>query len=185
MRSQPKWCSLEALQWISSDKEKAILDQLYSLLTIESLTQGLEMIDSQFEVEVLSCAQTSQYDSEMTPNPIRLCRKVALKLSKLAVVYAESHCDLDAIEARSFLECGSNSLGRRLFSQTEKLQRSEFTYAFFTFNCLPSALQLMLEKSEDILCARRSYFIIDGQRLAITEWYLPALNQKLANVSQK
>ncbi len=182
MRSRPEWVSLEALQLRSSHREKALLDQLYSLLTIESLTQGLESIDPQFDVEVLFCGATSQNDGEAAISSVHFCRKVALKLSESAVIYAESHCDPEAAEARSFLECGSSSLGRRLFSQAVKLPRSEFSYAFFSFSCLPLTLQLMLKNNEDLLCARRSYFVIDGQRLFITEWYLPALNQKLATL---
>ena len=177
--SQPEWLSLEALRLRSSEKENDLIDRLYSLLTVESLTQGLEAIDPQFDVKMLSLIETSDYDSPDINKPIHLCRKVALRLSEAAVIYAESHCNPQASEAVSFLNCGTKSLGRRLFSQEKMLQRSDFSYAFFPLHTLPQSLRQMLRGECDSLCARRSYFTIDNQALFITEWYLPELVKRV------
>lgn len=181
--SQPQWQSLDSLRLSSSIEEQKLLDKLHRLLTVDSLTQGLESIDPNFSVEIISLTETNEYDSNELLNPIHLCRKVALLLSGKAMIYAESHCDIAAIASREFLLCGNHSLGRKLFTLESPLERSLFSYAFFSFEDLPLWVQKQYPSQKMRICARRSYFLIEGEALFITEWYLPELLKKRAVLS--
>lgn len=171
---QQQWHSLGALYTITSNEGKRLLTKLHALLTIESLTQGLEALDPQFNVNLLSLKESDDYYSEILIKPRKLCRKVFLELSGEAMIYAESLCDLEAKACCEYLNCGTTSLGRRLFSGNT-LERSEFSYAIFKVEALPMVIQKRLQPSSEIICARRSHFILEEAPLLITEWYLPAL----------
>lgn len=185
MALQQQWCALEALKASCSKSDQRLLDRLQPLLTVESLTQGLEKLDPNFSVELMSLAKTDDYYSEHLEKPIKLCRKVLLQLSDTPVIYAESHCLEEATIWAEYLHCGTSSLGRRLFSPQEKLQRSPFSYALFTAKDLPIFSSLENMKKDVLICARRSFFINNEQLLFITEWYLPALLEKIDRFNTK
>lgn len=176
---QAQWQSLDELQSSSSEHEKHIISRLHALLTVESLTQGLESLDPNFSVDVIELTETEDYYSDNKAKSIQLCRKVHLNLSGQAVIYAESLCRTDAIECKEYLNCGTSSLGRRLFSSETKIARSPFSYAIFPASHLPAHAFLETHNEDALICARRSYFTIDENQLLITEWYLPALIEKI------
>lgn len=176
---QAQWQSLGDLQSSSSEHEKRIISRLHALLTVESLTQGLESLDPDFNVDVIELTETEDYYSDSKDKSVQLCRKVHLNLSGQAVIYAESLCRTDAIECIEYLNCGTSSLGRRLFSSDVKMTRSPFSYAIFPVNNLPEHAFLEAQKKDAVVCARRSYFTIDENHLLITEWYLPTLIEKI------
>lgn len=182
---EERWLSLDELQSSGSEHEKSLLALLHPLLTVESLTQGLESLDSMFSVNVIELSETTNYYSDTDKQPVQICRKVELKLSGKAVIYAESLCPIHANECKEYLNCGTSSLGRRLFSSETKIARSPFSYAIFPVKRLPSHITTHFEENQDIVCARRSYFTIDGEYLLITEWYLPALIEKIKNDPSK
>lgn len=185
MDSQQHWYSLEHLTEFSSEQEKKWLAMLGPLLTIPSLTKGLEALDADFSVNLMSLAATDEYYSEQTLKPQQVCRKVQLQLSGVPVIYAESHCSPTAAHWVDYLNCGVSSLGRRLFSSKVNLERSPFSYAFFPAKALSAVVGVATDDPTVIIGARRSSFIHNGDVLWITEWYLPALIQKIiANAAQ-
>lgn len=181
--SQPQWQSLAALESMCSSDERRIFAKLHSLLTVESLTQGLEALDPRFSVNLIALSDTYDYYADTHFKPIQLCRKVTLQLSGQAVVYAESLCDTDALEWTQYLNCGAASLGRRLFSADVKIERSAFSYALFSSKTLPFEISLHLPQGLDTpIFARRSYFTMNGKSLFITEWYLPSIIEDFINL---
>ncbi len=179
MISLQQWQSLEALTTSCSERGKDLLERLHALLTVDSLTQGLEALDPHFSVELLALSETDDYYCDLPQKRVQLCRKVQLQLSHSPVIYAESHCSMDAKTWTEYLHCGTSSLGRRLFSPEAKFERSPFRYALFTAKDL-SFLPFSNTLDDNVLiCARRSFFIINQQSLFITEWYLPALIEKI------
>lgn len=181
---EQRWQSLEALSISAPEEIKLQLIKLQSLLTVESLTQALEALDPNFSVSLLSLMPSKNYYSDLPVKAEMFCRRVILKLSGQAMIYAESVCDMDAMACREYLNCGSTSLGRRLFGGTDSLERSAFSYALFSEKDLPDELRKISSFLEDIICARRSSFIIEGRSLHVTEWYLSPLLQKISPFSE-
>lgn len=166
--------------WYSIDELSSLLSQatlpltLYEpLLTVQSLTVGLEAIDNHFSVKLLGLSETGTQFS----------RKVVLSLSELPVIWAESLCDRKSEFWRDYLNCGTQSLGRKLFNGQDKISRSSFSYRLFKSFELPEDAQIYCGESDDII-ARRSEFVRQGEILTLTEWYLPSL-QQLINHNKK
>lgn len=166
------------------EKYEDTISQYQPLLEIQSLTQGLEKLNPNFSVELLSLAEISapNYanilpESKQTQN--YFSRRVILKLDEQPVIWAESLCDVESDFWREYLNCGTQSLGRKLFSGDE-ISRTPFFYKIFAVEELPFDLF-----DEDLhvrfLIARQSVFTYKNENLCLTEWYLPNLRRFLAN----
>lgn len=181
--SNPSWYSLEQLFIRMSVQEKILFHKLTHLLEVDSLTAGLEQINPDFSVHLISLQNVDNNEnSNSNSNSERgevFCRKVELLLSNKPVIYAESICSIEAEVWKQYLHCGTNSLGRALFSSASPLQRSPFSYALFSDGNLPTFLAERYPDKNISIIARRSYFIKNDQKLWITEWFLPSLQKIL------
>ncbi len=148
------------------------VSQYQSLLEVQSLTQGLEKLNSNFSVELLSL-------SESIEHPNYFSRRVILKLDDQPVIWAESLCDVQSEFWREYLNCGTQSLGRKLFSG-DTIERTPFFYKIFIDKELPFDLPNDY-LSGQIIIARQSVFTYKNEKLCLTEWYLPNLQGFLAN----
>ena len=175
--SSPHWSSLEQLFKLLPEPQKAFFQKMTHLLEIDSLTVGLEQINPDFSVHLISLEDTENYVNCGAESNVLFCRKVELLLSGDPVVYAESVCPTDAELWKEYLHCGTSSLGRALFSQEDPLPRSPFIYALFSSAYLPTYLRSQYSDIEVPIIARRSYFIKNHQKLWITEWFLPSLSR--------
>jgi len=146
------------------------LELYLPLLTIQSLTQGLEGLNPAFSVELLYLGSLKVADKNA------FSRRVKLKLEEKAVIAAESLCDLDSQFWQAYLNCGTQSLGRRLFNGENLIERTPFEYALILVKDLPDFAQEGL-KEDEIIVARRSLFYRESEELSLIEYYLPALNQ--------
>lgn len=166
------------------EKCEYTIAQYQPLLEIQSLTQGLEKLNPHFSVRLLSLAESS---APNYPNILPkfkqaqnyFSRRVILKLDEQPVIWAESLCDVESDFWREYLNCGTQSLGRKLFSGNE-ITRTPFFYKVFTQEALPFDL---FDEDLDIkfLIARQSVFTYKNENLCLTEWYLPNLRRFLTN----
>ncbi|GAA5098663.1 chorismate--pyruvate lyase family protein [Wohlfahrtiimonas larvae] len=174
--------------WYSAQSLKQLLEdydydrkQYQPLLSVQSLTQGLEMLNPNFSVELLQLSENflPNYDNSLAEQLLHgqrcFSRRVILKLDNIPVIWAESLCDIDSFFWRNYLNCGTQSLGRKLFSGN-MIDRTEFSYKMFDLESLPFELP---ESSYGFksLIARQSTFIYQGENLCLTEWYLPNLRR--------
>jgi len=164
------------------EKHEYNISQYQPLLAIQSLTQGLEKLNPNFSVELLNLAEVSAPNySNILPESMQhyFSRRVILKLDDQPVIWAESLCDIQSDFWREYLNCGTQSLGRKLFSGDE-IERTPFFYKAFSLEALPFDL------SDDylnikFLIARQSVFTYKNEKLCLTEWYLPNLRRFLTN----
>lgn len=154
------------------------------LLTVQSLTQGLEKLNPNFSVELLNLSEVA------APNYFNVwpdfgglrhyfSRRVILKLDDNPVIWAESLCDIDSDFWREYLNCGTQSLGRKLFNSDE-ISRTPFFYKVFTLDELPLGV-LNGDFGLKTMIARQSIFTYKNEKLCLTEWYLPNLQRFLEN----
>lgn len=162
------------MPWFHEDQLHTELTQaglsieLYEpLLTIQSLTVGLEALKDDFSVNLLFLGEKGDAFS----------RQVVLQLSGIAVIWAESLCDQTAHFWCDYLNCGTQSLGRKLFSGENVIDRSAFSYQIFEPHELPSALRDHCQTPLTTVVARRSTFYFNQESLTLTEYYLPTLQQ--------
>lgn len=164
------------------EKHEYKISHYQPLLEVQSLTQGLEKLNPNFSVELLNLAEISEQNysnilSESKPN--YFSRRVILKLDDQPVIWAESLCDIQSDFWREYLNCGTQSLGRKLFSGDE-IERTPFFYKAFAVEELPFDLSSDYLNIQ-FLIARQSVFTYKNEKLCLTEWYLPNLRQFLAN----
>lgn len=156
--------------------------QYQSLLEIQSLTQGLEALNPNFSVELLNLAEifAPNYPNILSESEQHyFSRQVILKLDDQSVIWAESLCDIQSDFWREYLNCGTQSLGRKLFSGDD-MERTPFFYKMFAKTALP--FDLSNHNCEvEFLIARQSVFTYQKENLCLTEWYLPSLKQFLLN----
>lgn len=138
------------------------------LLEIQSLTVGLESLHSDFSVTLLHLGEVVRNGKQM------FSRQVNLQLVGNPVIAAESLCDVESEFWREYLNCGTQSLGRRLFNGENKIERSAFSYAVMDQTFLPEFAQDY--SGEGCVVARRSIFHNVTESLSLIEYYLPALN---------
>ncbi|WP_077928577.1 chorismate--pyruvate lyase family protein [Wohlfahrtiimonas populi] len=158
------------------------ISQYQPLLEVQSLTQGLEKLNPNFSVELLNLAEISAPNyANILPESTQhyFSRRVILKLDDQPVIWAESLCDIQSDFWREYLNCGTQSLGRKLFSGDE-IERTPFFYKAFSVEELPFDL-LSDYLNMKFLIARQSVFTYKNEKLCLTEWYLPNLRQFLAN----
>lgn len=157
---------------------------LKPLLEIQSLTQALEAIDTNFSVNLLGIGEVEQCATTILNTPLIsapfFCRRVELHLSGTPVIYAESLCTLDSTDWKTYLNCGNLSLGKKLFAQNSSIQRSAFTYKYFAIESLPFINTEEFSRNIKTIIARKSYFTINDKKTLLIEWYLPTL---IANYS--
>lgn len=164
------------IQWQDQSQLTVLLQEadldssLYQpLLEIQSLTLGLEALNPHFSVTLLHLGQVIRDERSL------FSRQVLLNLSGVAVIAAESLCDEQSEFWQTYLNCGTQSLGRRLFNGENKIDRSAFSYAVMHVKDLPLFAQT--DQLTDKVIARRSIFQMQDQQLSLIEYYLPALNQ--------
>lgn len=145
------------------------LELYLPLLTIQSLTQGLEGLNPAFDVDLLYLGPL------MVDNRALFSRRVKLRLEGRAVIAAESLCDEHSQFWQTYLNCGTQSLGRRLFNGENMIERTSFEYALVPAFLLPDFAQEGLEVDE-LIIARRSLFFKEAESLSLIEYYLPSLN---------
>lgn len=164
----------EATQLDELLKQHSEYENYRLLLEIQSLTQGLEQINPNFSVDLLFLGELP----ETLGNPLLFSRQVQLKLEDLPVIWAESICDAESDFWCEYLNCGTQSLGRKLFTGKAEIERSEFTYKVFSKEQLPFSMvmQYDLEGINHII-SRRSFFMHHQERLCLTEWYLPNIRK--------
>ena len=156
------------------------VDDYQSLLEIQSLTQGLEKLNPNFSVELLNLAEilAPNYPNilpELKQRPNYFSRQVILKLDEQPVIWAESLCDVDSQFWCEYLNCGTQSLGRKLFDGHNEITRTNFVYRAFEMYELPFILPEKICVQHVI--ARQSIFTYHHEDLCLTEWYLPNLSQ--------
>ena len=166
------------------EKYEETISQYQPLLEIQSLTQGLEKLNTNFSVELLSLAEISAPNyanilPESKQTQHYFSRRVILKLDEQPVIWAESLCGIESDFWREYLNCGTQSLGRKLFSGNE-ITRTPFFYKIFTQEALPFDLSDNYFNIK-FLIARQSVFTYKNENLCLTEWYLPNLRRFLAN----
>ena len=93
-------------------------------------------------------------------------RQVWLLLNDTPVVWARSVCPL-AGAWPSILACGTQPLGKRLFDGRLAAERSPLAFA-----AVPPALQ---EQAARAVCLRRSAFDLNGEKMVLTEGFMPEL----------
>ena len=140
------------------------------LLTIQSLTQGLESLNASFSVKLLYLGE--QKNNSFHADVI-FTRQVHLCLNNAPVVWAESICDVKSMFWRDYLNCGTQALGRKLFDHGNKIYRSPFKYRLFTPDQLPLAL---VGQNCQTIIARSSDFMFENEQLCLTEYFLPSLS---------
>lgn len=164
------------------EKHEYNISHYQPLLEVQSLTQGLEKLNPNFSVELLSLDEISapSYPNILTESKgDYFSRRVILKLDNQPVIWAESLCDIQSGFWREYLNCGTQSLGRKLFSGDE-IQRTPFFYKIFTLEALPFDL-LDDDIEAQLMIARQSVFTYKDEKLCLTEWYLPNLQRFLTN----
>lgn len=151
-------------------READLSSALYQpLLEIQSLTVGLEALDPDFSVTLLHLGEVVREGRSL------FSRQVLLNLKGVAVIAAESLCDQHSDFWHAYLNCGTQSLGRRLFNGENEIDRSPFSYALMNVKDLPVFAQI--GQYADKVIARRSIFQMQDQQLSLIEYYLPTLNQ--------
>lgn len=150
--------------------DEAQLDHSFylPLLTIQSLTKGLEGLNPAFSVDLLHLGNVTRDDHQF------FSRQVALKLQDMPVIVAESLCESESAFWQDYLNCGTSSLGRRLFNGENPIERSIFHYALMKGSDLPAFATSYCEPNARII-ARRSIFQKEKEALSLIEYYLPAL----------
>ncbi|MDF7675701.1 chorismate lyase [Neisseriaceae bacterium ESL0693] len=139
-----------------------------ALLTAIPLTDALKKLDTDFSVVV---RQLGEGDIEADEYPL-LCtqvgyrREVQLCLSGTAVIWARSICRTDAFHWQKSMQCGTQTLGSRIYQKPH--QRSVFEFACLDqyHHCNPT--------NQPVL-ARRSSLLQYQTPLLLTETFLPAI----------
>lgn len=162
------WHPQSALKSLLTDADFDL--ELYlPLLTIQSLTRGLEGLNPEFSVDLLHLGSLQVGEIQY------FSRRVKLKLKEQAVIAAESLCDENSQFWCEYLNCGTQSLGRRLFNGENVIERTPFEYALIAAKELPDFAQEELYEDE-VIIARRSLFFREEEQLSLIEYYLPSLN---------
>lgn len=169
-----KWYDQSALDALLKNAQLEV--QLYQrLLTIQSLTVGLESLNPNFSVDLL------YLDEVVRGGDTLFSRQVTLNLMDKPVIAAESLCSTESTFWRNYLNCGTASLGRRLFNGENKIERSAFCYAVIDYDALPPFTRQYCDDGSHshqsmAVIARRSIFTFCNETLSLIEYYLPALN---------
>lgn len=145
----------------------AIPAALCRLIQATSLTLALQATGADFRVQVAFQGERAQLWSgeELADNAFHV-RQVWLLLNDTPVVWARSVCRL-AGAWPSILACGTQPLGKRLFDGRLAAERSPLAFA-----AVPPAQQ---EQAAQAVCLRRSVFDLNGEKMVLTEGFMPEL----------
>lgn len=149
--------------------------QLAALMRANSLTAVLSRLEAVFSVRLLGLGAMPWRAHEAGALGLAAGavygREVLLCLDDTPVVWARSVCAPEAADWRAVLDCGTQSLGARLFDGSLPLQRSPFDYTCAVWPDSGEAQAVWL---------RRSRFDWHGAPLLLSEAFLPALSGFLA-----
>ena len=134
------------------------------ILQAPSLTAALTATGADFSVRVRFQGETEAIHADERLADAHYVREVDLLLDGVAVVWARSVCAADAHGWRNVLDCGQQSLGARLFGGEIAALRSPFRYVL-----------THLADCREAVWMRRSFFEYQGERLLLSETFLPAL----------
>ena len=145
----------------------AVFAALRRLIQAPSLTLALQATGADFRVQVAFQGEKAQRwpGEELADNTFHV-RQVWLLLDDTPVVWARSVCSL-AGAWPSILACGTQPLGKRLFDGRLAAERSPLAFA-----AVPSAQQ---EQAARAVCLRRSAFDLNGEKMVLTEGFMPEL----------
>ena len=140
---------------------------LHRLIQAPSLTLALQATGADFCVQVAFQGKMAQRwpGEELADNTFHV-RQVWLLLDDTPVVWARSVCPLAGVWA-SILACGTQPLGKRLFDGRLAAERSPLAFA-----AVPPAQQ---EQAVQAVCLRRSIFDLNGEKMVLTEGFIPEL----------
>ncbi len=140
---------------------------LYRLIQAPSLTLALQATGADFRVQVAFQGERAQRwpGEEVADNAFHV-RQVWLLLNDTPVVWARSVCPL-AGAWPSILACGTQPLGKRLFDGRLAAARSPLAFA-----AVPPTQQ---EQAARAICLRRSVFDLNGEKMVLTEGFMPEL----------
>ncbi|WP_274584366.1 chorismate lyase [Neisseria leonii] len=136
---------------------------LAELVRQPSLTRALSALGS-FRVQLDFLGETGRFlpFGGFCFHGPRFARNVTLLLDDIPVVHAQSLCSPQS-EWREILDCGTTPLGQILFSDGLTLKRSKIRFS----------------RTEHYLLTRQSWFEHRGERLYLSECFLPALSRFL------
>ena len=145
----------------------AVFAALRRLIQAPSLTLALQATGADFRVQVAFQGEKAQRwpGEELADNTFHV-RQVWLLLDDTPVVWARSVCSL-AGAWPSILACGTQPLGKRLFDGRLAAERSPLAFA-----AVPPAQQ---EQAAQAVCLRRSAFDLNGEKMVLTEGFMPDL----------
>ena len=145
----------------------AVSAALHRLIQAPSLTLALQTTGADFRVQVAFQGEMAQRwpGEELAGNAFHV-RQVWLLLDDTPVVWARSVCPL-AGAWPSILACGTQPLGKRLFDGRLTAERSPLAFA-----AVPPAQQ---EQAARAVCLRRSAFDLNGEKMVLTEGFMPEL----------
>ena len=145
----------------------AVPAALHRLIQAPSLTLALQATGADFRVQVAFQGEMAQRwpGEELAGNAFHV-RQVWLLLDDTPVVWARSVCPLAGVWP-SILACGTQPLGKRLFDGRLAAERSPLAFA-----AVPPAQQ---EQAAQAVCLRRSVFDLNGEKMVLTEGFMPEL----------
>lgn len=145
----------------------AVPAALRRLIQATSLTLALQATGADFRVQVAFQGERAQLwpDEGVAGNAFHM-RQVWLLLDDTPVVWARSVCLL-AGAWPSILACGTQPLGKRLFDGRLAAARSPLAFA-----AVPPAQQ---GQAAQAVCLRRSVFDLNGEKMVLTEGFMPEL----------
>ena len=145
----------------------AVSAALRCLIQATSLTLALQATGADFRVQVAFQGEMAQLwpGEEVGGNAFHV-RQVWLLLDDTPVVWARSVCPLAGVWP-SILACGTQPLGKRLFDGRLAAERSPLAFA-----AVPPAQQ---EQAAQAICLRRSVFDLNGEKMVLTEGFVPEL----------
>ena len=145
----------------------AVFAALRRLIQAPSLTLALQDTGADFRVQVAFQGEWAQLwpGEEVADNAFHV-RQAWLLLDDMPVVWARSVCPL-AGTWPSILACGTQPLGKRLFDGRLAAERSPLAFA-----AVPPEQQ---EQAARAVCLRRSIFDLNGEKMVLTEGFMPEL----------
>lgn len=167
----------ECVYWNVDIAQNASLltDSQRCILTSASLTQWLERDHNSVSAAILNLGTIKCSTLAMPKNAIAapfFQRVIFLCADEKPKVWAESLCVATDDFWRSYLDCGSMPIGKKLFQKNNGITRSEFCYAKLTKKEAPCVLWPFFTAQQPELWARHSYFYHKNQPLSLTEVFL-------------
>lgn len=171
MLSETHLTALSPNCWISSQRLIQSLPDIkadISFLSAIPLVEALKKLHTDFSLRLhkLGSTRIETDESTILNEHHGYGREVQLCLNHTPVVWARSICTTDATDWQQSMQCGTQTLGSRIYHQLH--QRSEFEFACLHphHHCNPT---------NQLVLARRSCFTRNQTSLLLTETFLPAI----------